>query len=79
MAAIVSSRLIPGLLCLMKSTEANTSSARVDSNPEISLMVSFRLSCSVLSRVLTYELTSLIRLYCIVRGSNAVAFICSKP
>ena len=75
----MSSRLIPGLLCLMKSTEANTSSARVDSNPEISLMVSFRLSCSVLSRVLTYELTSLIRLYCIVRGSNAVAFICSKP
>ena len=49
MAEIVSSRLIPGLLCLMKSTEANTSSARVDSNPEISLMVSLRLSALVLN------------------------------
>lgn len=45
----MSSRLIPGLLCLMKSTEANTSSAMVDSNPEISLMVSLRLSAWVLN------------------------------
>lgn len=63
----------------MKSTVANTSRAKVDSNPEISLIVPLRQSCSDFSSVRTYELTSLMRLYCIVRGSNAVAFICSKP
>ena len=63
----------------MKSTDANTSRARVDSKPEISLMVSFRLSSSVLSRDLTYLLTSFIRSYCIVSGSNAEALICSNP
>ena len=76
---MVSSRLMPGVVWRMKSTVASTSRARVDSKPEISLMVSLRLSCSVLSRVLTYSLTSLIRSYCIVSGSNAVALICSNP
>lgn len=79
MALMVSCRLIPGFVWRMKSTDARTSRARVDSKPEISLMVSFRLFCSVLSRVLMYSLTSFMRSYCIVSGSNAVALICSNP
>ena len=39
MALMVPSRVIPGVVWRMKSTVASTSRARVDSKPEISLMV----------------------------------------
>ncbi len=39
MALMVSSKLMPGVVLRMKSTVASTSRARVDSKPEISLMV----------------------------------------
>ena len=79
MAVIVSARLIPGFCWRMKSTDARTSRARVDSKPDIKSMVALRLFCSCWSSVLTYLLISSLRSCCMVSGSNAVAFICSNP